>query len=35
LGAWLSHRIKSHVIIRVLAGCLILVGLRILLKNFL
>lgn len=34
LGAYLSHRIKSHVIIRVLASCLILVGIRILLKSF-
>jgi len=33
LGAYLSHRIKSHVIIKVLASCLVLVGLRILLKS--
>lgn len=35
LGAYFSHRIKSHVIIRVLASCLILVSIRILLKSFL
>lgn len=34
LGAYLSHRIKSHIIIRVLASCLILVSVRILLKSF-
>ena len=34
LGAYLSHRIKGHVIIKILAGCLILVGIRILLKSF-
>lgn len=34
LGAYLSHRIKSHIIIRVLASCLILVAIRILLKSF-
>jgi len=30
LGAYFSHRLKSHIILRVLAGCLILVGIRIL-----
>jgi uncharacterized protein len=30
IGAWLSHRIKGHTIIRVLAICLGLVGIRIL-----
>jgi len=30
IGAWLSHKIKSHTIIRVLALCLGLVGIRIL-----
>lgn len=34
LGAVLSHKIKSHVIIQALAGCLILVGIRILAKSF-
>ena len=33
LGAYLSHRIKSNTIIKVLAGCLILVGIRILFKS--
>ena len=33
LGAYLSHRIKSKTIIKVLAGCLILVGIRILFKS--
>ncbi|HOZ75219.1 MAG TPA: sulfite exporter TauE/SafE family protein [Flavobacterium sp.] len=33
LGAYWSHRIKSHVIIKVLAGCLILVAVRILMKS--
>jgi uncharacterized protein len=32
IGAWLSHKIKSHIIIRVLALCLGLVGIRILLS---
>lgn len=32
VGAWLSHKIKSHIIIRVLAVCLGLVGIRILLS---
>jgi uncharacterized protein len=32
LGAYFSHRLKSHVILRVLAGCLVIVGLRILLS---
>jgi len=32
IGAWLSHKIKSHIIIRVLACCLGLVGIRILLS---
>jgi uncharacterized membrane protein YfcA len=32
IGAWLSHKIKSHTIIRVLALCLGLVGVRILLS---
>jgi uncharacterized membrane protein YfcA len=30
LGAYFSHKIKSHVIIKVLAGCLVIVGIRIL-----
>ena len=30
IGAWLSHKIKSQTIIRVLALCLGLVGIRIL-----
>ncbi|TRW24429.1 sulfite exporter TauE/SafE family protein [Flavobacterium zepuense] len=30
LGAMLSHKIKSHVILQVLAGCLVIVGIRIL-----
>ena len=30
LGALLSHKIKSHVILQVLAGCLVIVGIRIL-----
>jgi uncharacterized membrane protein YfcA len=34
LGAYLSHRIKSHIIIKLLATCLILVAVRILLKSF-
>jgi uncharacterized membrane protein YfcA len=34
LGAFLSHKIKSHVILQVLAGCLIIVGVRILLCSF-
>lgn len=34
LGAYLSHRIKGRLIVRVLAGCLILVGIRILLQSF-
>lgn len=34
LGAYFSHRIKGHLIVRVLAGCLILVGIRILIKSF-
>ncbi len=34
LGAYLSHRIKGHLIVRVLASCLILVGIRILLQSF-
>ncbi|MFA6274034.1 MAG: sulfite exporter TauE/SafE family protein [Candidatus Paceibacterota bacterium] len=34
LGAYLSHRIKSHIIIRVLASCLVLVAVRILFKSF-
>ena len=32
IGAWLSHKLKSHIIIRVLAVCLGLVGIRILLS---
>ena len=32
IGAWLSHKIKGHTIIRVLAICLGLVGIRILLS---
>jgi uncharacterized membrane protein YfcA len=32
IGAWLSHKIKGHIIIRVLALCLGLVGIRILLS---
>ncbi len=34
LGAYLSHKIKSHIIIKTLALCLVLVGVRILLKAF-
>lgn len=34
LGAYLSHKIQSKTIIKVLAGCLILVGIRILFKSF-
>jgi uncharacterized membrane protein YfcA len=34
LGAYFSHKIKGHTIIKVLAGCLLLVGFRILLKSF-
>lgn len=34
LGAYFSHKIKGHTIIKFLAGCLILVGVRILLKSF-
>jgi uncharacterized membrane protein YfcA len=30
IGAWMSHKLKSHIIIRVLAVCLGLVGIRIL-----
>ncbi|WP_116788303.1 sulfite exporter TauE/SafE family protein [Flavobacterium psychrotrophum] len=30
LGAYFSHRLKSHVILRVLSACLVVVGLRIL-----
>lgn len=30
LGAMLSHKIKSHIILQVLAGCLVIVGIRIL-----
>lgn len=33
LGAYLSHKVKSRTIIQVLAGCLILVGIRILMKS--
>jgi uncharacterized protein len=32
IGAWLSHKIKGHTIIRVLAVCLGIVGIRILLS---
>ena len=32
LGAYFSHRLKSHVILRVLAGCLVIVGVRILMS---
>jgi len=32
LGAYLSHRLKGNTIIKVLAGCLIIVGVRILMK---
>jgi hypothetical protein len=32
IGAWLSHKIKGHTIIRVLAICLGVVGIRILLR---
>ncbi len=32
IGAWLSHKIKGHTIIRVLAICLGIVGIRILLS---
>ncbi|KGO94690.1 sulfite exporter TauE/SafE family protein [Flavobacterium subsaxonicum] len=34
LGAMLSHKIKSHVILQVLAGCLVIVGIRILICSF-
>lgn len=34
LGAMLSHKIKSHVILQVLAGCLVVVGVRILMCSF-
>jgi len=34
LGAFLSHKIKSSTIIQLLAACLLLVGVRILLKSF-
>lgn len=34
LGAYFSHRIKSHVILRLLALCLVVVGIRILAKSF-
>jgi len=34
LGAYLSHKIKGKTIIKVLACCLILVGIRIILKTF-
>jgi uncharacterized protein len=33
IGAWLSHRMKSHTIIRALAVCLGLVGIRILISK--
>jgi uncharacterized membrane protein YfcA len=33
LGAYFSHKIKSHVILRVLAGCLVIVGVRILIQG--
>lgn len=33
VGAYFSHRVKSHVIIRLLAVCLVLVGIRILAKS--
>ena len=33
LGAYFSHRIKSHVILRLLALCLVVVGIRILTKS--
>ncbi|MFP9099247.1 sulfite exporter TauE/SafE family protein [Flavobacterium sp. RHBU_24] len=32
LGAYFSHRLKSHVILRGLAGCLVIVGVRILMS---
>ena len=32
LGAYFSHKIKSHVILQVLSGCMILVGIRILIN---
>ena len=35
VGAWMSHKIKSNAIVRVLAICLGLVGLRILLSRWL
>ncbi len=34
LGAYFSHRIKSHIILRLLALCLVVVGIRILAKSF-
>lgn len=34
LGAYFSHRIKSHTILRLLSLCLIIVGIRILYKMF-
>lgn len=34
LGAWLSHKIKTLTIIKILAICIGLVGIRILLKSF-
>lgn len=34
LGAYFSHRIKSHIILRLLALCLVVVGIRILYKSF-
>lgn len=34
LGAYLSHKIKSHVILQVLSACLVLVGIRILACSF-
>lgn len=33
LGAYFSHRIKSHIILRLLALCLVVVGIRILTKS--
>lgn len=33
LGAYFSHRVKSHMILRLLALCLIIVGIRILYKS--
>lgn len=34
LGAFFSHRLKSHVILQVLSGCMVLVGIRILFNAF-